>query len=327
MMNLGKYIFGFRDEYLNKVSETERAEQTYSYNMLSLMFLVLITLCIVAGIVYGLVIFQNWIFAIICGLLLGGVSFILLLLVFFINMTTRHAELYQKMTNMKEVFAEYDDHDFTDISDEMALQITQQKKMELRDRNQVTETPKFHASNIITTTIKVTLVLVLSCLIANGIEIFMFKNLINADIAEIRNSETIKKVASINNDSLNYLEGKNTLAKWTLDVVTEKETTFKMIDSYSILLTLETLDRGLGNWKLLLDFLFALLFLVPFILVRKSKRYSGGVFLKEVALSDIATSLMFYILAQRKCQQVKQIITKDYMYDTYIKVSKDVNQG
>ena len=62
MMNLGKYIFGFRDEYLNKVSETERAEQTYSYNMLSLMFLVLITLCIVAGIVYGLVIFQNWIF-------------------------------------------------------------------------------------------------------------------------------------------------------------------------------------------------------------------------------------------------------------------------
>ena len=64
MMNLGKYIFGFRDEYLNKVSETEKAEQIYSYNMLSLMFLVLTTLCIVAGIVYGLVIFQNWIFAI-----------------------------------------------------------------------------------------------------------------------------------------------------------------------------------------------------------------------------------------------------------------------
>ena len=327
MMNLGKYIFGFRDEYLNKATETEKAEQFYSYNMLSLMFLVLITLCTAAGIVYGLIIFQNWIFASICGLLLGGVSFILLVLVFFINMTTRHAELYQKMTNMKEVFAELDNHDFTGISDEMALQIAQQKKMELRDRNQVTETPKFHASNIITTTIKVTLVLVLSCLIANAMEIFMFKNKINADIAEIRNSETIKKVASRNNDSLNYLQGNSVLAKWTLDVVTEKETTFKLIDSYSILLTLETLDRGLGNWKLLLDFLFALLFLVPFVLVRKSKRYSGGVFLKEVALSDITTSLMFYILAQRKCQQVKQIIAKDYNYDAYIKVSQDVNQG
>ena len=119
------------------------------------------------------------------------------------------------------------------------------------------------------------MVLVLSCLIANAMEIFMFKNKINADIAEIRNSETIKKVASRNNDSLNYLQGNSVLAKWTLDVVTEKETTFKLIDSYSILLTLETLDRGLGNWKLLLDFLFALLFLVPFVLVRKSKRYSG----------------------------------------------------
>ncbi len=326
-MNLGKYIFGFRDEYLNKVSETEKAEQLYSYNMLSLMFFVLIILCIAAGIVYGLIIFQNWIFAGVCGLLLGGVSFILLVFVFFLNMTTRHAELYQKMTNMKEVFAEFDNHDFTGISDEMALQIAQQKKMELRDRNQVTEIPKFHASNIITTTVKVTLVLVLSCLIANAMEIFMFKNKINADIAAIRNSEIIKKVAFNNNDSLKHLQVNSVLAKWTLDVVTEKETTFKMIDSYSILLTLETLDRGLGNWKLLLDFLFIVLFLVPFVLVRKSKKYSGGVFLKEVALSDITTSLMFHILAQRKCQQVKQIIAQEYNYDAFIKVSQDVKKG
>ncbi len=326
MMNLGKYIFGFRDEYLNKAEDAEKAEQFYSYNMLSLMFFILVALCAGAGLIYGLIIFQNWIFASICGILLGGVSFVLLLLVFFLNMTTRHAELYQKMTNMKEVFNELENHDFTGISDEKALQIAQQKKMELRERNQVTETPKFHASNIITTTIKVTLVLILSCVIANAMEIFMFKNKINADIAEIRNSEIIKKAASTTNDSLNYLQGNSILAKWTLDVVTEKETTFKMIDSYSILLTLETMDRALGNWKILLDFLFALLFLIPFVLVRKSKRYSGGVFLKEVALSDITTSLMFYILAQRKCQQVKQIIAQDYNYNSLVKLSQDVNK-
>jgi hypothetical protein len=55
------------------------------------------------------------------------------------------------------------------------------------------------------------------------------------------------------------------------------------------------------------------LFIIPLILVKKSRKYGGGIFLKEVALSDISTSLMFYLLARRKSQQVRKIIeAEDY---------------
>jgi len=321
-MNLGKYIFGFREEYLNKSDNSVKAEQFYSYNMLSVMFFILVALCSIAGIIYGLIIFQNWIFAIVCGLLLGSISFVLLLLVFFLNMTTRYLDLYQKMTNMHEVFDELNNKDFTGISDEMALQLAQQKKMELRERNQVSGMPKFHVSNIITSAIKTCLVLILSCIVANALEIFIFQNKINSDLEIVRNSDILKKVCS--NDSRAFHNEQALTAKWTLDAITEKEITFKMIDSYSITLVLDTMNRGLGKGKLLLDFLFAILFLIPFILVRKSNRFSGGIFLKEVTLSHIATSYLFYILAQRKCQQVKQIIEKED-FKSLIKVSQDVS--
>jgi hypothetical protein len=53
--------------------------------------------------------------------------------------------------------------------------------------------------------------------------------------------------------------------------------------------------------------------------VKKSRKYAGGVFLKEVALSDITTSFMFFLLAQRKIQQVKKTIENEYDYSKLLK--------
>jgi hypothetical protein len=42
-------------------------------------------------------------------------------------------------------------------------------------------------------------------------------------------------------------------------------------------------------------------------------------FLKEVSLSDISISYMSFLLARRKCQQVKNILENEYDYNQLMK--------
>jgi hypothetical protein len=322
-MNLGKYIFGIREEYFHQVEEGERNEQFRSYNLLSAMFYVLVLLSFLAGVSFGLVIFQNWLIAICVGLFLCAITFILLLLVLFLNMTTNHQNLYNKMTNMKLVYDEFDQHDFSGISDEKAQAIVQDYKIQLRAASIEAEPDAFHLSSILTSSIKVTLVIILSCIIANGIEFIIFQKKINESLELIRNSPAIIEAGKdLSGNNEHVVDDKKLMAQWTIQMVTEqKEMPFKLLDSYSVVLDMQILQQCLGKWKLLFDFLFAVLFLVPFVLVRKSKRYAGGVFLKEMALSDISTSLMFYMLSKRKCINVKKYIEEEYDYGKLLKIN------
>jgi len=64
----------------------------------------------------------------------------------------------------------------------------------------------------------------------------------------------------------------------------------------------------LGPTKVLIDMLFYCLFLIPFILVRKSRQYAHGAYLREIAIRDISISYMSFLLTQRKCQQLEEEI-------------------
>jgi hypothetical protein len=76
-MNLGKYIFGTREEYFDKMDDDTRKRQYLVYNILTLMFFVLVTMSFIAGLIYGLIIFNSWIISIFVGLFLGLQNFIL----------------------------------------------------------------------------------------------------------------------------------------------------------------------------------------------------------------------------------------------------------
>jgi len=321
-MNLAKYIFGFREEYFNKVSVEEKKKQYTAYNLLSLMLFILVIFSFLAGVIYGAIIFQQWIFAIITGLFLGGVSFILLLLVLFLNMTTDYNRLYDYMTDNSKIIEPYLDKDLTQLSDEELQVIAQEKKMLLREENQVPDPARFHISNIFTSIIKVTLILILSSIVANGFEFYIFRNKINDSLNIIRTNDKINElaqlqVADLKEHSNNYLVIN---AHWLLEMLNEKaEQPFLLIRSYSILLSLEIMQKALGNFKIVFDLFFSILFLTPLVLVKKSRKYAGGVFLKEVALSDITTSFMFFLLAKRKIQQVKKTIENEYNYSKLLK--------
>jgi len=319
-MNLGKYIFGVREEYFAKVSIKEKERQFLVFNNLTLMYFIMVGFTALSGIVYGLVIFNNWIYAIGLGLFFGAICFVLLLLVFFLNMTTNFQELYLTMTDMNPLFEPYYSKDLKSLSDEVALATVEEEKQKLRETNQKATFDYFHLSSVITSTIKVVLILIISAVVANAMELLFFKNSINQSLNQIKNDPTIKICANVkkqeNSDDLN---GKIILAKWTLNMLEpEQGQSFKLINSQSFLLAHQVLDMSLGPWKILLDVAFALLFLTPFILLKKSNEYAGGIFLKEAALVDIAHSYLFFLIAERERQKIKVKIEQEYDYNSII---------
>jgi hypothetical protein len=326
-MNLGKYIFGTRDFLLEKVEEKERSRQFWAYNLLALMFYILVALCVTAGVVYGLVLFNSWLIAIGIGLFLGFISFILLILVLFLNMTTNHQDLYKNMTNMSSIFKQYEGEDFTNLSDEEAVKIVNEQKLLLRDTNHTASFDHFHISGIFSSAIKVVLILIISCVVSNALQLLMFHDRINETLSIIQADSRLQNASHLN-DSTGFTEQTNSinkekqiLASWTLEMLDpDQGNDFKLVNSKSILLALDVLDMSLGKFKILMDVLFALLFLTPFVLVRKSHEYGGGELLKEAALMDISISLYSFLITQRESKKIHQTIQDNYDYSAILRL-------
>lgn len=319
-MNLGKYFFGIDEEYLAVLDEKVSRRQIMVYNILSFMLIVLVILAFIAGYVYGVIIFGDILSALIVGVFISFISFIILLLVLFLNMTTKYRALYDLMTNMEPVFKKFYGKDLTKMSDAEAYKIVKDHKAQISLTNIEPDPDLFHLSKIFTSAIKVFLILILSVVIANGVELLLFKGSINESFNKIKNSDQIQK--SIQKQKLSVSNGfeKGIEAQWTLSMLEEnQQNPFNIINSYSILLALDVMTMTMGKWKLVIDLLFSLLFLSPFIIVRKSKEFSGGEYQKEVAVNDISTSFLFFLLSQRKCQQINKVIKEDYDFKKALK--------
>lgn len=314
-MNLGKYIFGIREEHFRKVPDDERSSQFYSYNLLAAMFFVLSGLTVAAGVCYGLVIFKSWWLAAGLGLILGGISFILLLLVLFLNMTTDYQGLYAFMTNMNPIFDRHNKENFAESTDDELLELVSKNEAQLRQEHLTPDDAPIHFSSVLVSVIKLVLILILSCVVANGLEMLMFKNKINASMRSIHVQLLEDKSKMDVSESPLTAE-----AQWTIEMLDEQHMQpFLLIDCHSLLMTNDILSTALGPWKVILDMLFYGLFLIPFVLVRKSRQYAGGEFLREVAIIDISTSYLSYLITQRKCQQIQKEIRNNWDYDQLLR--------
>lgn len=315
-MNIGKYIFGVREEYFVKVDEKTTLRQFFVFNNLTLMFFVLVGCIVLSGVVFGLLIFNSWWLSIVIGIILGAITFTLLLLVFFLNMTTNHQELYLTMTEMEPVFETYEKQEIEHWSDEQILNEVETYKDFLRDTNRVPSFDHFHFSSVITSTIKVILILIISCVVANAMEFLFFQKTLNESLTKIKNDKTLATTANCKFSNNPTINEKIAYARWTREMLNEDPNNpFVFIKCKSFLLSMEILEMSLGKWKILLDLLFAALFLTPFILLKKSREYAGGDFLKESALVDISHSLMIYLLAERERRRIKKEIESNYDYN------------
>jgi len=193
MMNFGKYLFGFRPEFLTKVEDDVKKSQFFSFNALSLMLLTLTVISFLAGYIYGVIVFQNLVIAVLAGFIFSAIAFLLLLLTLFLNMTTQHKDLYNKMTDMDSVFVEFKKVDFKNISDEQAMKQVTDYTMGLRDKNQIPDDKVVYGSGIIVSGIKLLLIFILSIIVANGLEMLIFHQKINESMHQINQSALLRE--------------------------------------------------------------------------------------------------------------------------------------
>lgn len=325
-MKLSRYLFGINEEYLNTTDKKIAKRQILVYDILAIMLIILVFIIFLSGIFYGVIIFGNWIYAILMGGFLAVICFIVLLLVLFLNMTTKYRSLYETMTNMEAVFKKTEKIELLKMNDVDLIKIVSKHKKQISNSSIESDPDPFHWSKIITSSIKVALILIISIVIANGVELFLFKNSINKSLSIIKNSEQLhKSLVKTTEKNIIYFDKKSATAEWTYNMLEEKkEQPFHIINCYSILLSIDIMNMSMGNWKLFVDVLFTLLFLSPYILVKKSIEYSGGEYQKEVALHNISTSHMFYLLTQRKCQYIKNEILEKFDYDKALNINKNV---
>lgn len=305
-MNLGKYIFGIREEYFSHLEKRDRNSQFVLYNSLTLMYFILIGLSFFAGVIYGLMIFHSWLLAIFSGIIIAVIYFFILQLIFFLSLITNNKTIYDHFTQMDRIFKNFDKSNIESQSDEELIKSVDIYISELRFNADNQSTREFHSSFWYTSTIKVIVVLLFSCVVANGIEMFIFRSNVNHSLAAMKDSlQTIHPIDANTTMSDSTGSTVSTIKNWTLSMLIEKESQpFVFIDSYSILLNYDVLLLSLGNWKILFDLFFGLVFLIPFVLVRKVRAYSEGTFLKEAGIVDIKTALLFYLLSQRKVRQI-----------------------
>jgi hypothetical protein len=79
-------------------------------------------------------------------------------------------------------------------------------------------------------------------------------------------------------------------------------TDFYIVNTNSLLLSLDILGQGLGYWKLLIDLIFITIFLLPLVIVFKSKEIKQSEYVRELALSELTITLYHYIHAQKLCR-------------------------
>ncbi len=315
-MIIGTYIFGIRKELLNHLPEEVARRQTFIFNMLGLMLIVLALLGTASGLIFGLVLFNHWGLAIACGIFLGGVFFLLLQLLLFLSLQTRYRNLKEQLSDMESLYNDYKGLNMTTLSDEEALEIVSNYRITASASHIKTEPNPFHLSQLLISASIVSLALLLSFIVASAIEIWMFRHSLNEKFQEIKHSNELNHLAKDYQQQGNTTFNEQKMeAYWTLKMVDNSTgEAFKLIHCHSLLMTFDVLMAGIGNTKVLIDLLFACVFLIPYILVKKSDEISGGELLKQVTIDAISTSLLMHLLSTREIQRVKHNIETEYNY-------------
>jgi hypothetical protein len=234
--------------------------------------------------IYSILIFKNWFIAVSCGVVLSLVVWNILNLIVLLSIIPRYTHLYEIWTDLEQIKKDYYNKDLRGLSEEKIQEIIYDKKEELRNSRDVKLRDISNISYFFKNLMKVSILTLIAIIVGNGIELFIFSDQINLVLEEMRSNSS----------------GDTWMMENILTASSEKP--FILIESNSILLDLEILNSGLNYWKLPVDLIFVFLYLMPLIIILKSKETTEGDYAKELALSEITTSFYFYLISQKKCQ-------------------------
>jgi hypothetical protein len=280
-------ILGFDKDLLLKTDAKLGERQNYIMSMLAIMLIFITIICFASSSIYVLTIFHSWPIAIVIALFLSYVVFNLyrLFIMTSFNVSGSSLEAYYK--KHEKHYAEHIDMagDMSGITDAEIKEITAVSKDQLRQKS-VMNASTF--ADVFAISIQVISISIIALIFATGIELYIFKDQINTILEELKNQ---------------YSSHGDT---WMVEnmLTAEKGNDFIVFNTNSLLLLIDLLNRGLGNWKIVIDLLFLIIFLIPLVLVTKSKEIRQGDYMRELALSEITISFYSYLNAQRYCQKI-----------------------
>lgn len=287
---------------LKKVDPEQNERQTYILSSLSLMLVVVSLICFFSSIIYVLIVFHNWFIAIGVGIFLAMVVFNLYRLFVMTALDVSGSSLGEYYVDHEKHYAEHHEigSDIENISDEKIQEITALSKANLREKSEMDIGNKpLTFADILTMTVRVIILSVIALVFATGIELFIFNNQINEVLEQLRNQ---------------YISHGET---WIVEniLTPDKNEQFYIFNANSLLLAIDLLNRGLGYWKVVLDIVFLIIFLLPLALVFKSKEIKQSEYMRELALSEITITFYHYLHTQRLCKKIfKEIESKELKF-------------
>jgi hypothetical protein len=181
------------------------------------------------------------------------------------------------------------------ISDEKIQEIVYVAKDKLREKAQIDIGQKpLTAAHILTMTIRVVVLSIIAIVFATGIELFIFSNQINDVLDQLK---------------LQYSSHGDT---WMVENIftPNKGENFIIFNSNSLLLNLDLLVKGLGFWKIIFDIVFLTIFLLPLIIVFKSKEIKQSEYMQELVLSEMTITFYHFLHTQKLCENIFNEIQK-----------------
>jgi hypothetical protein len=292
---------GFDENIMKKVDVENNNRQKFIFSMLVIMMLVVSVVVCISSIIYFLIIFQNWAVAICASLFISLVVFNIYR---FITITAINAEktsIGSYHLNHKKQFTDFIHDvkidDIAKMQEESIRKTVNDRKDALREKfsEYNPNNPKL-TSTMITMTVRVLLITIIALVFSTGFELFLFRSQVN----EVLNASVT-------------LLSQEVPDSWILkNMLTPVDgETFYLFNCNSLLLIIDVLKSGLGYWKLLLDLLFLTLFLLPLILIFKSKEIQKGDYVRELALHEISITFYHYLKTQKYCSEISIRIKKE----------------
>ena len=290
-------LLGVRKETMSAVPYEIMERQLKIYKWLVIMLLVISFLSAFAFYVYGVVIFHSILIAIVCSLFFGYVVYNLFNLLLLSSLNPMDKSIYRIWIDKKDR-----EYAFRELNNEKIAGLQTEEEINgylfdiissLRKESEVFKPRKESFLNkFIKNLFLITVMLLLAIIVANAIELFIYRAQINSAISNMLKSKVFE------------------LDPWNKKYIftPEQGKEFILIHSNSLLLDLELLTRGLGKWKIVVDFLVILIFVFPFILLHRSPEFLKGEYIRELALEELKISNRFNILSKHKVNEIKDYI-------------------
>jgi hypothetical protein len=304
---------GFDEGIMKKVDTEQKTRQKFIYSMLVIMMVVISLLVLISSVIYLLIIFHSWAVAICAGLFLSLVVFNIYR---FLTITALNAEksgIGDHHLNHEKQYSDFIDQlkikEIAQMPEEAIRKVVNDRKDTLREKFSEYYPNKYKvSSSILTMAVRVAFLSIIALVFSTGIELFIFKSQVN-------------EVLDATVNSLSKEVPDSWILKNMLTPKGEKE--FTLFHCNSLLLIIDVLNAGLGYWKLILDLLFLSIFLLPLILIFKSKEIQKGDYVRELALHEISISFYHYLKTQKYCSEILKPLTTEDLVERFKKSGKN----